>query len=77
MKGFVGNFCIFRRNLYGFFQGKRVVSQTINPYGLIGGASRWAILVLFKSAMVKYGVLRQEGKNGRFYEAKVALDFDL
>ena len=43
----------------------------------IGGASRWAILVLFKSAAIKYGVLWQEGKNGRFYEAKVALDFDL
>ena len=43
----------------------------------IGGASRWAILVLFKYAKIKYGVLRQEGKNGRFYEAKVALDFDL
>ena len=44
---------------------------------VIGGASRWAILVLFKSATIKYGVLQQEGKNGRFYEAKVALDFDL
>ena len=43
----------------------------------IGGASRWAILVLFKSSTIKYGVLRQEGNNGRFYEAKVALDFDL
>ena len=31
----------------------------------------------FKSATIKYGVLWQEGKNGRFYEAKVALDFDL
>ena len=36
MKGFVGNFCMFRRNLYGFFQEKRVVSPTNNPYGLIG-----------------------------------------
>ena len=44
---------------------------------LIGGASRWVILVLFNSATIKYGVLWQEGKNGRFYEAKVALDFDL
>ena len=31
----------------------------------------------FKSATIKYGVLWQEGKNGQFYEAKVALDFDL
>ena len=30
MKGFVGNFFIFRRNLYRFFQEKPV-SPTINP----------------------------------------------
>ena len=36
MKDFVGNFCIFHRNLYGFYQEKRLVSPTINPYGLSG-----------------------------------------
>ena len=30
LKGFVSNFCVFRRNLYGFFS-RRVVSPTINP----------------------------------------------
>ena len=52
-------------------------SSLTAPNRTIGGASRWAILVLFKSATIKYGALWQEGKNGRFYEAKVALHFDL
>ena len=36
MKGFVGNFCIFSVGACMGFFSRRVVSPTINPYGLIG-----------------------------------------